>query len=400
MENKKEEKENNQINLNFPTKYSDELNNELKTSFWKCNDDSHHNSALHYSLIIPNNVKPTSLIEKNIQGVDSIKEIASYRRVDESPYLEVQLVYQKLEHEINPSDWQYNLLKISNEQIVEKREIKGKSGVYLDALTSKEYPNGEVVISRSTAQKNYDPSTKSAVIVSIKVSCSLKDYPELADEIMAIATGWKFLNKPDYQLGEDLKRYDTQKKNDLTFYFPTSWDDGRFDSKGNVPERFAVFNKNNNGEVDGAINVFVSKDRNKKEDLLDEAIGRYKDHSIVVELPELKETDIIIHNDYYNRKWESTGSIIDSSSNFTGNIRVAMVKTKDECLLVELVELNKDQDYYSAARNNRAFDLVLQTIQTADKLETGLEDESQSDNTSGQANKGRNDDSYFKDLFG
>lgn len=121
--------------LDFPIKYNDTLNSKMKTSFWKCNDDSYVNSALHYYLQIPNNVKPTSLMEKNIVGIDNIKEIASYRRIDENPYLEIQVVYEKLNHEINPSDWLYNLLNITKETVLHKRELKGNAGVYLDALS-------------------------------------------------------------------------------------------------------------------------------------------------------------------------------------------------------------------------------------------------------------------------
>ncbi len=147
--NKIEKKE----KLKFPIEYTEKLTSEMKTSFWKCNDDSHINSALHYYIVIPNNVKPTSLMEKNIVGIDTIKEIATYKRIDDKPYLEIQVVYEPLTHEINPSDWLYNLLKITKEKIINKREVKGNAGIYLDALTSKVMTNGEEVISRTTAPK-------------------------------------------------------------------------------------------------------------------------------------------------------------------------------------------------------------------------------------------------------
>lgn len=388
---KKEEMANNQISLNFPIKYSEELNKELKTSFWKCNDDSRSNSTLHYYLEIPNNVKPTNLDERNIRGIDSIKEIASYKKIDETPYLEVQVVYQTLEHEINPSDWLYNLLKITNEEIIQKREIKGNSGVFLDALTSKEYPNGETVISRSTAQKNYDPSTKSAVIVSVKVSCSIKDYPILAEKIMAIATGWNFINKSDYQLAEDLKRYNTEKKNELSFYFPASWEGGKFVPKNNLPDRFAVFNKQNRDKVKGTINIFVSTDQSSKDQLLNEALSRFEKNNIQVDLPELKESENIPLNEYYSEKWESFGSINDLNDKFDGDIRITIVKTKDEYLLAELVGPNRNLDYYNSARNNRAFDIVLQTLQTSQKVESFDDSD-----VSGI----EKDNGFFKRLFG
>lgn len=391
---KKEEMPNNKISLNFPVKYSQELNSKLKTSFWKCNDDSRNNSTLHYYLEIPNNVKPTRLDEKNIRGIDTIKEIASYKRIDESPYLEVQVIYQTLNHEINPSDWLYNLLNITNEKIVEKRELKGKSGVFLDALTSKEFPNGETVISRSTAQKNYDASTNSAVIVSVKVSCNIKDYPELAEEIMAIATGWNFIHKSDYALSENLKRYDTQKKNELSFYFPASWEGGRFAALENEPNRFAIFNKNEKNETKGAINIFVSKEQNNQDQLFEDVINRFKTSTIQIDIAELKQADRDFQNDYYNKTWESVGSIKDPNQNFDGIIKTTVVQTLDEFILIELVGPHKQLDYYNAARNDRAFDLVLQTLQTSHKTEKGL-DHSVSTNE-----EEKKDEGFFKKLFG
>lgn len=380
------------MDLEFPTKYTEELNTKMKTTYWKCNDDSQPDSVLHYYIKIPNNIKPNSLTEKNIRGSNKIKEVASYQTIDESPYIEIQVVYEKLSHEINPSDWLYALLKNNGETLISKNEIKGNAGIYLDALTSKEYPNGEMVISRSTAQKNYDPSTKTAVIVSVKVSCSVKDYPKLAEEIMAIALGWNFINKSNYQLGEDLKRYDTQKKNELSFYFPSSWKGGKFVPKGNVPDRFAIFNKNENDEIQGAINLFVSKEN--KENLFDVVTKRFSSKDISIDLDELKETQIISDNDYYDKKWDTEGSINDANNKYNGTIRISIVKTKDEYVLLELVGPNKNQDYFNSARNNRAFDLVLQTLQTSEKIERSSENEIAINE------KDEKDKGFFKRLFG
>lgn len=377
MNDKKKQmnKEQENVTLDFPIKYSDELNAKLKESFWKCNDDSKSDSSLHYYLEIPNNVKPTNLTEKNIPGIDTIKEIASYRRIDDAPYIEVQVVYQPLKHEINPSDWLYNLLDITKETIIDKREIKGDAGIYLDALSIKEFPNGEKVVSRSTAQKNYDPATKTLNIVSVKVSCSLKDYPNLSEEIMAIATGWNFINKSNYQLGEDLKRLDTKKKNNLSFYFPNSWNGGKFIPKDGNPERVAIFNKNDNKETKGAINIFISELKETKEKLYNQITERFTSNDITLNLSELEKNSQFSANNYYNEHWQSIGTIIDKSKNFQGSIRISIVKTVDELILIELVGPNKVQDYYNAARNNRAFDLLLQTLQTSEKITSFAEDE-------------------------
>ncbi|MEM5540157.1 hypothetical protein [Olleya sp. AS48] len=364
MSTKKEITE--KMELDFPIKYTDTLNSKMKTSFWKCNDDSHINSALHYYLQIPNNVKPTSLIEKNIAGINYIKEIASYRRIDENPYLEIQVVYEKLNHEINPSDWLKNLLKITKETIIDKRELKGNAGIYLDALSSKIMPNGETVISRTTSQKNYDPSTKTAVIVSVKVSCALKDYPSLAEEIMAIATGWDFINKSKYQLAEDLKIFDEEKTKDLTFYYPVSWGFGKFiASKGN-PERFAIFNKNDRNVSKGAINIFIDEDENDEKKLFEKILKRFNNNDVKVNITELKE--VFNSNEYIEKQWNSKGKIDQKDSLRDGEISIHVLKIKKALILLEMVGVNKEYDYYESARNTRALQLIIQTLKTSEKV--------------------------------
>ncbi|AUC76956.1 hypothetical protein [Olleya sp. Bg11-27] len=364
MNTKKEATE--KMELDFPVKYNEALNSKMKTSFWKCNDDSHINSALHYYLEIPNNIKPTSLIEKNIKGIDNIKEIASYRRIDENPYVEIQVVYQKLEHEINPSDWLYNLLKITNETIVDKREIVGNAGIYLDVLSSKVLPNSETVISRSTAQKNYDQSTKTLYIVSVKVSCSLKDYPTLSEEIMAISLGWNFINKSKYQLSEDLKIFNEEKAKDLNFYYPVSWKLGKFIANEDNIERFAIFNKNKKGESKGAINIFISENEKDEKTLLDKVIKRFLENGVKVEVSNLESC--LNNNDFIEKRWKTTGLINQKESLHNGEITFEILKTKKSLILLEMVGVNEEYDYYESARNKRTLQLISQTLKTSDKI--------------------------------
>ncbi len=364
MSTKKETKE--KIELDFPVKYNEALNSKMKTSFWKCNDDSHINSALHYYLQIPNNIKPTSLIEKNIKGIDNIKEIASYRRIDENPYAEIQVVYEKIDHEINPSDWLYNLLKITNETIVDKREIVGNAGTYLDVLSSKVLPNSETVISRSTAQKNYDESTKTLSIVSVKVSCSLKDYPKLSEEVMAISLGWNFINKSEYQLSEDLRIFNEEKAKDLNFYYPVSWKLGKFIAKEGALERFAIFNKNKDGESKGAINIFISENEKDEKILVEKVLKRFTENGIKVEISDLELG--LNNNDYIEKRWKTSGLINEKESIHNGEITLEVLKTKKSFVLLEMVGVNQEFDYYESARNKRALQLISQTLKTSERV--------------------------------
>lgn len=351
------------IELNFPVEYSDALNKRMKSSFWKCNDDSHINSALHYYLIIPKNIKPTSLIEKNIRGLDSLKEIASYRRIDTQPYMEVQLLCEKIKHEINVSDWLEHLLEIAGEQAIKKRTIKGNTGTYLDVLTSKEFPNGETVIYRTTAQKNYDQSTKTGIMVSLKVSCLLKDYKILSEDMMAIATSWNFINLAYYQLSEDLKIFN-QPEVDLNFYYPMSWKLGKLDSTETIPLRFVIFNKDENGKVKGGINIFITDSKTNENTFSKEILSRFIDNNVTIENPTLKEVIGSEKSDYLIKQWELSSFIGEKND---GRINLLIGETKKELFAVEMVGEMGKNNYYDTARNKRAFELILQTLRTSEQ---------------------------------
>ena len=352
----------NEMQLDFPIKSTTSLNEKIKNEYWRCNDNSHVDSALRYYLIIPNNVKPTNLKEENIPGRDNLKQIASYRRIDDAPYLEIQVVYERLEHEINPSDWQENLLDFSDETIIDQRKIKGNAGTYLDALTKKTVRNGNVVISRTLAKKNFDAGNKRCNIVCVKVSCDAKDYPNLAEEMMAITTEWDFINKSDYQLSEDVSLLH-MKSDNLAFYFPNSWKPSRLIVKKGMPERYVLFNKVEENISLGAINIFISNQYDSEIQIFKEVIERFKNKGVTLELEDLQHHKVSNSKDnQFTEEWRTLGTLSESDS-LKNDITIVIRKLKDKFILFECVGVSKTSNQYNWARNKRALELALQTLQ-------------------------------------
>ena len=357
------------MELEFPLEVSDAQLAKMKSSYWKCIADTDRDSSLHHFLLIPNDVKPTSIEEKNIPGADRVKENSYYQRATGRPYFEVQVVFEPLKYEISPSDWQAHFLEKCGEGIIEQRIINGNSGTHLDALTKKKMPNGETVISRTTSQKNYDPTTKTAKIVCVKVSCNQDDYPELAQDFLSIATEWNFINRSDFQMAEDLMRYDTEQENKLSFYFPASWSASKFFPKDSIG-RYAIYNYGLNKEVQGAVNIFTSGEMSQDQ-LYQRAIGRYEKEGMVVDLPTLEETKILPVNEYCSSsKLSSVGVVSHEEQGFKGRIEVTIIRTQHERVLIEMVGPNQQDDFLNAARNKRAVDLVIHTLRTSEKMKS------------------------------
>ncbi len=210
-------------------------------------------------------------------------------------------------------------------------------------------------------QKKYDPSTKTAFIVAIKVSCSTNDYPELAEEIMAISTNWNFINKSEYQLAEDLKIFKDDKVKDLIFYYPSSWQLGKFITNEENLERFAIFNKNDEEESKGAINIFIYKEDKDENILVEKVLKRFIDNGIKVDITKLKEISDV-NNDYIEKQWEASGGIEHKGSLHKGEIILKVLKIKKSFILLELVGINKKYNSYESARNKRALELIIQTL--------------------------------------
>lgn len=173
-------------NIPFPleTKFTNEY---LKASFWKCNYSS-AGEPLAYWVILPNQVKPTKLEPVQIEKLN-LTNIGQYTTIDKSAYIEVEVAYETLKTEVQPSDWLLGKLKLMKETVLNQNLVKAANGEqYLDVLTRNTLANGETLISRSSVLKS------GANYFVIRVSSSRKDYADLAETMQHISTNWGLKN--------------------------------------------------------------------------------------------------------------------------------------------------------------------------------------------------------------
>lgn len=342
-----------QASLRFPTQQnlSDSF---LKDNFWKCNFTSTED-PLHYWIILPNSLKPTSLEKKEVKGL-GLKIIGEYTRIDDSPYLEVTVAYEFCQYEMNASDWLQKKLYQMGEQIIEYREIKGKStGKYLDILTYKKMPSGDQVISRFTCLKDYDKYNLGANYLCVKASCMMKDYNELADYMLQIATNWDLINKSDWQMAETLIPFDFELGERILFYYPTSWEVGVEKDSQKIILKHDV--KNENKGVKNLITYPIASQPNANL-ILDNYRANFKEiESLKFELDSLEEIQNI--NPFLKRVQHTSGTIENSLEKLTASIHIYIFQTNFNWYLLSNVGPRPNLENHFWEINNRASELIL-----------------------------------------
>ncbi len=342
--------------LPFPVKQ--ELSKEfLQKNFWKCLYTS-ASDELNYWMILPNNVKPVKLEPSPINDI-GLTNIGKYVRVDESPYLEVQVVYEHNPYEMNASDWIEKKLYIIKEEIINFRLINGKStGEYLDALTYKKYPNGEEIISRLTVFKDFDKKKGGANYFCIMASCPLSDYEQLSNHIFQIVANWDLINKTDWQMAENLKPFVINFTEEVKFYVPFSWDI-TYDVKNTSSNSRFVFTHNIGDKNKGVINAYfyemnAFKDVNL---VLKKSIKRLTDLSeFKSELSDILKTKT--SNPAISEFYTSNGLFTYEIENFTSFAQVMIIKTDKGWYYFESIGPKPNLENYYWEINKRCMEII------------------------------------------
>jgi hypothetical protein len=238
--------------LLFPTEQS-LPEDYLRSNFWKCNFTS-ADKPLQYWILLPETVKVI-----NINAIENkelkLTTLGQYSSIGDIPYLEVQVFYEHVAFEINPSDWLIKKLAIMGETIINVREIKGKStGIYVDILTRRKWPSGEDMVSRFTVLKDSDQNRSGANIFCTKTTCLEKDYQEYALIMLQIVANWDFIYKSNWQMAEFLFPFKYKFTESVSFFVPESWDIKFDENNSNTFSRFLI-EHNVKGISTGVINV-------------------------------------------------------------------------------------------------------------------------------------------------
>lgn len=301
----------------------------LKDNFWKCLYTSSE-EKLHYWVLLPTNVKTTQVKAVNIPEL-SLTNIGQYVRLDNSPYLEVQIAFEHCVYEMNASDWLFKKLAIMGEEIIHDRIIYGRStGNYLDCLTKKKMNDGETVISRFSVLKDYDKDIGGANYVCIKATCIEGDYEDLALKIFQIISNWDLSNKSDWQMAEMLSPFMDDFAETIKFFVPYSWE-AKFNKNTNNNFVNYVFDHNVNGENKGIINSFFYKraDFRNAQELIDAQQKRFtiEDLKFTMNPIEVVQKNTI-KNPYISELYNSVGLIESNEENFHAHLIIAVIATE------------------------------------------------------------------------
>jgi len=332
---------------------------ELRAAFWKCNY-TEGSKPLHYWVILPNNVKP--LVVEPVQADEvNLTIIGQYVRTDDSPYYEVQVVYEHVNYEMNASDWLLKKISLMGETILENRIVQGEStGKYLDVLTWKETSGGEEMISRFTVLKDYDVEKSGANLFCIKASCVAAAYEQLSLGMLQTVANFDLLNKSDWQMAESIFPFSYEFVEPLSFYIPDSWE-VKYDEGNTTSYAHFIFLHNtvthgNKGlisawfyERDTAINLDI---------VLRRAAGIYAKHSH--ELPTLALQDCL--NPAVEQSWNTQGEIRYDDADGSAFLTVCLVRTAKGWYHFEMMGPgpNFENDYWEI--NKRCMEMIIESL--------------------------------------
>jgi len=342
--------------LSFPVKQ--ELPKEfLKKNFWKCLYTS-GGDELSYWVILPNNVKPVKLEPIPINDI-GLTCIGQYVRIDESPYLEVQVAYEHFPYEMNASGWIIKKLYLLQENIIDYRAVNGKStGKYLDALTYKKFPNGDDVISRVTVLKDFDMKRGGANYFCIKASCPFSEYEKLSNHIFQITANWDLIKKTDWQMAENLKPFFVNFSEEVKFYVPFSWEITYNVHNTNLKSRF-VFAHNIGDQNKGVINAFFYEITTVKDakEVLKKSLKRITDlNGFKNELSGLVKSKTA--NPSIDELYTADGLFFYEKENFTPYAHITIIKTKKGWYYFESIGPKPNLENYYWEINKRCIELI------------------------------------------
>ena len=349
----------------FPTE-QELTDNYCKNNFWRCLYDSAADSY-HYSIILPNNVKP---IEVRPVKSKTMTVIGHYIRVDTSPFLEVYVAYEYCNVEMNVSDWAQKKIYTMGESIINNRIIETKSsGTYIDALTYYKLNEQESFITRITTLKDSFGNGNGANYFMVKARCFEQDYEELAFIILQIVSNWDLTNRSQWPLGDLLQKFSFPAKNQVDFYVPKSWDiTFEVDSIKSEAPHF-IFN-NLTGDHNGVINAFFyqSKDIDNYQDIFEMFFQRFRElEDAKIDLQDFEKVkNDEIKNPVIYSQYRTKGTIVNEKIDFHANIQIEIFRS-DRCwYYFDMVGSLPNLQNYFWEENKRCLEIIIKSFNNLD----------------------------------
>lgn len=342
----------------FPTEQT-LLPDELRAAFWKCNY-TEGLKPLHYWVILPNNVKP--LFVEPVEA-DEVKLtiIGQYARTDDSPYYEVQVVYEHVSYEMNASDWLLKKISLIGETILESRIVQGEStGKYLDVLTWKQTSGGEEMISRFTVLKDYDVDKSGANLFCIKASCIVEAYEQLSLSMLQTVANFNLIHKSDWQMAESIFPFSYEFVEPLSFYVPDSWEIKYDEGNTTSYAQFVLLHNTIQDGQKGLISAwFFERDTAIDLDIvLRRVAGIYSKH--YHQLPTLALEECL--NPVIEQFWNTQGEIRYDDDNSSAFLTVCILRTAKGWYYFEMTGPNPnfENDYWEI--NKRCIEMIIESL--------------------------------------
>ncbi|KNC91324.1 hypothetical protein [Trabulsiella odontotermitis] len=195
-----------------------------KEHLWRCRYTSTNSKSLHYKILLPLNVKPVSIEPKPIDKLHGFYTIGCYQTIPDTefPFMEIAVIYEFIKNDIDASEWLDYISLSQGEETIHHKYYYSVSGKYSDILTKK-HSDGNVIISRIRAFKNYDFERKGVNLIMVKASCSLTSYDFLAEDLLHCVKFFTLINDSEWHLAEELKSININSPASYSFYHPASW---------------------------------------------------------------------------------------------------------------------------------------------------------------------------------
>jgi hypothetical protein len=330
----------------------------LQKNFYKINY-SLSQAAVNYWAVLPNFVEQFSTLENDVENL-GVKLIGQYISKNDT-FLDVEIFYERLDFDINPSDWLLRKIAKLKETVIAENEVQDKStGIYNDILTYKETAGADKFISRITVKKNFDMLLGGANYMALRVMCREEEYNTLADTMLHTAYNWDFKDKGTWQLAERIIPLTLPLHNaTISFYTFESWKVYGEDAN---PLTRLILHQTDNSDNKGAINIIETKLLNKDnvKEVFDGFINRVPLTDI--ELDELKDVSKQILNPKIKLAWSTQGLIKNTDEQFEAYVIAYLIQTEKSGYYIESVSSSPNFENYNWEINKRQVEMILNSL--------------------------------------
>lgn len=339
-----------------------------KGNFWRCHYTSINAKSLHYKILLPLSVRPVSVNPMPVKGLDNFYIIGCYQTIpgSQSPFMEVNVVYEHIENDVDASDWINKVLYLLGEEIIHIKEYYSVSGKYSDILTASNIDETKI-ISRIRVFKNYDFEHKGANLIVVKASCPEKNYDSLAEDFLHCVKFFTLINNSKWHLAEELKSINLDVPASYSLFYPASWQyTERYNNKkisyfslslkepnkmsGNISGYFLCHDAEINREI--ICNLIIEKLKNN------EHLGIYKIR--------LKEKTGLF-NKNIPELWSDTLTVKDEKNN-NGELIIFAGRIEDAWFYFIGTSATRELSFMPWAVVKRTMDIIINSLNNYDLL--------------------------------